>query len=678
MTRLLPVLAMAALTLMQAAGPAAAHKLRVFATVVGTEIKGRVYFVGGGAAIGVPVTLRDSTGVVTGQTASVAPGGTFALALPFRDDFTILADAQDGHAADFPISAGRLPTNLPASGHDPAAQVPAPVPAATVPTSDLSAVEDAVARQLAPLAEMIDEMRAEVRMRDMLGGAGYVPGSLASGPCSHGAAHERRSPCPCAFRGTARGPLSRDVRPPDPAGRLPWLPLLDRPGALALALAAGLVAVVLARLPARAVLARLLVTEGFLVALLVTFPFLLPGRPIFSILGFPASWEGLAQAIVIVLRINVAVLMTMALLDGLGSAGIARAMTGLGLPPRLGHLMQMTVRYIGLFDGEYHRLRRAMRARGQQPPQLADLGQPDGHVAGAQLRTCRTGARGDGLPRLFRPFPDGGGTCADCRRSRPCRPGGIADGGPDRIGMPVMPVPLIRVANLSAGYPGQIVLRQVDFDLYPGERLAVLGQNGAGKSTLLRALVGLVPSLGRIEAFGHLCRTEADFHAMRLRAGLVFQNPDDQLFCPSVIEDVAFGPLNMGQSQAEARATAQATLHDLGLGAYADRITHRLSGGEKRLISVATVLAMKPEVLLLDEPTTGLDDAAYERLCALLSGLPQAMIIVAHEERFVSRLASRAILLKDGRSFPGRIEEHFPPLRHAHLRVPGQKAADHR
>lgn len=231
--------------------------------------------------------------------------------------------------------------------------------------------------------------------------------------------------------------------------------------------------------------------------------------------------------------------------------------------------------------------------------------------------------------------------------------------------------PLIRLSGVAGGYPGRPVLRHVDLALHPGERLALLGDNGAGKSTLLHAMVGLIPTTaGQIEAFGKTLRTEADFRAARLRAGLVFQNPDDQLFCPTVIEDVAFGPLNMGKSMAEARSIARATLDRLGLDGYADRVTHRLSGGEKRLVTVAAVLAMEPEILLLDEPTTGLDARAYERLCDLLAGLPQAMVIVAHEPRFISRLASRAVLIRDGRSCEGVIEEHAHILRHAHFQAP--------
>ena len=195
MARSLPLAGMVMLALLPAAGPAAAHKLRVFATVIGPRIEGRVYFVGGGAARGVPVTLRDSTDAIVGQALTTAPDGTFVLTLPFRDDFKVHADAQDGHAADFPIPARRLPAGLPASGHDPATSGPAvtslPTPAAApsapdvaapdvaapdVAAPDVAAIEVAVARQVAPLAEMIDEMRAEVRLRDMLGGAGYVLG----------------------------------------------------------------------------------------------------------------------------------------------------------------------------------------------------------------------------------------------------------------------------------------------------------------------------------------------------------------------------------------------------------------------------------------------------------------------------------------------------------------------
>jgi len=175
---------------------------------------------------------------------------------------------------------------------------------------------------------------------------------------------------------------------------------------------------------------------------------------------------------------------------------------------------------------------------------------------------------------------------------------------------------LLELDRVSFAYPGRPpVLCGVDLRVQPGDRLAITGPNGAGKSTLLRLIVGLArPQAGRIVAFGAERRVEPDFREVRRRVGIVFQDPDDQLFCPTVLEDVAFGPLNLGQSPREARATAERTLAGLGLDGFADRVTHKLSGGEKRLVSLASVLAMAPDVLLLDEPSNFLDDATTGRL----------------------------------------------------------------
>ena len=150
-----------------------------------------------------------------------------------------------------------------------------------------------------------------------------------------------------------------------------------------------------------------------------------------------------------------------------------------------------------------------------------------------------------------------------------------------------------------------------------------------------------------MEAFGRPRRSEKDFHEVRRRAGLLFQNSDDQLFCPTVLEDVSFGPLNLGTRPAEAREIARDTLDRLGLGGFGDRVTHTLSGGQKRLVALATILAMRPEVLLLDEPTNALDRATEERLIGILQTLPQAMAIVSHDERFLSRLTTRHVRLED-------------------------------
>ncbi len=198
--------------------------------------------------------------------------------------------------------------------------------------------------------------------------------------------------------------------------------------------------------------------------------------------------------------------------------------------------------------------------------------------------------------------------------------------------------------------PARPLLRGLDLRVLPGERLAVSGANGAGKTSLLLVMVGLlIPQAGSVEAFGQVRRRERDFGDVRRRAGLLFQDADDQLFCPTVMEDVAFGPLNLGRSRSEAYAIASTILGALGLAGLEDRVTYRLSGGEKRLVSLAGVLAMEPDVLLLDEPTSGLDEDATRRLIAALDALDQAMLIVSHDAPFRSRLATRHLRLEEGR-----------------------------
>lgn len=193
------------------------------------------------------------------------------------------------------------------------------------------------------------------------------------------------------------------------------------------------------------------------------------------------------------------------------------------------------------------------------------------------------------------------------------------------------------------------VLNGVTFGLSRSERVALVGPNGSGKSTLLHLAVGLLqPDDGEIEAFGKVRTDEKDFHEVRARTGLLFQEPEDQLFCPTVLEDVAFGPLNLGRSPEEAHAIAEDTLSSLGLQGYGKRITHKLSEGEKRLVSLASVLAMKPEVLLLDEPTAGLDTDIIEHIVDILGELSLTIFAVSHNDKFLDRITDRALRLKDG------------------------------
>lgn len=227
---------------------------------------------------------------------------------------------------------------------------------------------------------------------------------------------------------------------------------------------------------------------------------------------------------------------------------------------------------------------------------------------------------------------------------------------------------LLDLVDVTVERAGRRVLDRVSLRLEPGERLALIGANGAGKTTLLRTLVGLErPIEGRIVAFGAERRVEKDFREVRALAGYLFQDPDDQLFSPTVIEDVAFGPLNLGLAPREATARAEATLERLSLGHLARRITHRLSGGEKRLVSLAGVLAMAPRALLLDEPTNALDETHLARLSEILASLDVAMVIVSHDRHFLEHHATRAVLLKDGRLTAAALHRHVHVHDHVHI-----------
>jgi cobalt/nickel transport system ATP-binding protein len=218
-------------------------------------------------------------------------------------------------------------------------------------------------------------------------------------------------------------------------------------------------------------------------------------------------------------------------------------------------------------------------------------------------------------------------------------------------GVPVTAV--IAAHALSVARGARAVLHDIGFELAPGERLLIDGDSGAGKSTLLHALLGFVPrTQGRIALFGRDCVTEHDFAPMRGPVGLLFQDPDDQLLGPSVFEDVEFGPLNLGVEPHEAHQRAHAVLARVGIEPLSARPVHELSGGQKRLAALAGVLAMQPRVLLLDEPTAGLDEGAAVRVLDALMATALPMIIASHDPLCRTRLASRSLQLRDGRLQP--------------------------
>lgn len=210
---------------------------------------------------------------------------------------------------------------------------------------------------------------------------------------------------------------------------------------------------------------------------------------------------------------------------------------------------------------------------------------------------------------------------------------------------------ILRLENICFSYPNQgALLDHVNLNLYKGDRIGLIGPNGSGKTTLLHLVMGLLRSdSGNIRIFGKMVETEKDFREIRRQVGFLFQNADDQLFAPTVIEDVAFGPLNLGKTPAEAREMSLKTLRELGLSGFENRLSHKLSGGEKRLVSLATVLVMQPKLLLLDEPATGLDEATNEIIISILNHLDIGYIIVSHEYDFLARTTQDIYSIQDGK-----------------------------
>ena len=206
----------------------------------------------------------------------------------------------------------------------------------------------------------------------------------------------------------------------------------------------------------------------------------------------------------------------------------------------------------------------------------------------------------------------------------------------------------IEVENLAFTYPdGQRALYGITLKIEPGEKVALVGPNGAGKSTLMLHLNGILQGEGKICVAG-LPMTAQNLGKIRAAVGLVFQNPDDQLFSPTVFDDVAFGPLHMGLPEATVRARVQNALAAVGMQGYTDRISHHLSIGEKKRIAIATVLSMEPEILVLDEPTAGLDPRARRTLINLLRQLEMTMLVSTHDIRMVAELFPRTVIMEAG------------------------------
>lgn len=213
--------------------------------------------------------------------------------------------------------------------------------------------------------------------------------------------------------------------------------------------------------------------------------------------------------------------------------------------------------------------------------------------------------------------------------------------------------PAVSVNDLGFSYPdGRAALRGVELSIQPGEKVAILGPNGAGKSTLLLHLNGLLHAGGgSVSIMGREVQ-EGDkrgLQEIRALVGVVFQDPDDQLFSPSVYDDVAFGPIYMGLPDDEVRVRVNEALGQVGLEGYEDRMPFHLSGGEKKRAAIATVLSMRPQILALDEPSAGLDPRARRGLIQLLDGLEQTILVTTHDMHMVKDIFPRSVIMDSGK-----------------------------
>jgi cobalt/nickel transport system ATP-binding protein len=213
--------------------------------------------------------------------------------------------------------------------------------------------------------------------------------------------------------------------------------------------------------------------------------------------------------------------------------------------------------------------------------------------------------------------------------------------------------PLLKLTNVCFSYPDNAnIVNNLNFSLSLNEKAGIIGPTGGGKSTLLHMIMGLLPAYsGTISIFGKEMNKEKDFASVRTNIGFLFQNADDQLFSPTVIDDIVFGPLNQGKTPKEAVAIACELLEQIGMTGFKDRITHKLSGGEKKLVALATALAMNPAFLLLDEPVTGLDPNTKNKIIDILKKLPIPSVIISHDWGFLEQVTNKTYKLVNGQLF---------------------------
>jgi cobalt/nickel transport system permease protein len=389
-----------------------------------------------------------------------------------------------------------------------------------------------------------------------------------------------------------------------------------------------------ARVPVRWFAARALIEAPFVVLALVL-PFVGHGERV-DVLGVPVSVEGALSGWNILAKGTLGVLVSLTLAATTSPHDLLLGLQRLRVPAVLITIASLMLRYAEIVVGEAGRMRVARISRGHDPRFLWQVGATARGVGALFVRAYERGERVH-LAMVSRGWT---GTMPDVNRD-PIPASGAA---------PVSrTAPALLVERLAYAYPdGHQALHGVDLRIERGERVALLGPNGAGKTTLVLHLNGVLSGgSGRVEVAG-LPVDRANLREIRRRVGVVFQDPDDQLFMPTVGQDVAFGPANFGLRGAELAARVRSALDAVGMAEHADRSPLHLSGGQRRRVALATVLACDPEILVLDEPSANLEPVARRELAEVLLGLDRTTLMVTHDLPYAMQTCTRAVLVDGG------------------------------
>ncbi|MFC5530017.1 cobalt ECF transporter T component CbiQ [Cohnella yongneupensis] len=386
----------------------------------------------------------------------------------------------------------------------------------------------------------------------------------------------------------------------------------------------------------RMILRRMLLLIPFGASAALFIPFHTAGRPAFKVLGYTATSEGVERAVVLLLKLAGANLLITYLIAVTPLFVLIRSLRAIGIPAIMLEMMSLLLRYFFLLKEEARGMSKAQRSRGMKTSGWlwnALTYKRFGQLMGALF--VRAYLRSQ---RIYMAMSARGGF----------------EGGRsvERLAETDRTVPVVEVKAVSYAYGNIQALKGISFDIAKGTKVALMGPNGAGKSTLISLLNGLeLAHAGEVRLYGETVNRSNE-HRLRRSVGVVYQDPDDQIFSATVLEDVAFGPRNLGLSAEEAAERAAEALSSVGMLEYKTRSPFELSYGQKRRVAIAGVLAMRPDFIILDEPMSFLDPRGRDELQELLERMHRSgltIMVATHDVDFAAEWADRVLLLKDGK-----------------------------